>query len=305
MLNLTQDYPLEIQERPFMETNPDGGIAADRLAPFSPEPDYGAADYLRLPDFGLFHYSLTDAALLAALDMWASGRAPGVPSDGWEVDQDAPELRKALEPLRLQLLTALVRSTEVGQLPVEVRARNFADSRALPERTFVRLEDLVEWLEVHGHERGDIIADIEESLGDDPWLIASEVAEDRARLRLGHLKEESTRNSADSVEALQGVELEGLRRELQAKRLHIVHLEQQLHAARGGSGGEKRLNTRQRRTLLTIIAAVCKKAGIDTTSRGAAAVIAGATEELGVPVSDDSIRAVLREIPDAIESRSR
>lgn len=91
----------------------------------------------------------------------------------------------------------------------------------------------------------------------------------------------------------------------EGQQLHIVHLEQQLHAARGAGGGDKRVTTRQRRTLLTIIAALCQKAGIDPRSRGAAVSIASATAELGVPVSDDSIRPVLREIPDAIESRSR
>lgn len=63
--------------------------------------------------------------------------------------------------------------------------------------------------------------------------------------------------------------------------------------------------TRQLRTLLTIIAALCGKAGIDYKARGAAPVIASATEEIGTPVTDDTIRAVLREIPDALLSRSR
>ena len=64
------------------------------------------------------------------------------------------------------------------------------------------------------------------------------------------------------------------------------------------------LGTRQRRTLLVVIAALCRKAGIDPNSRGASTQIASATEELGVPVGEDSIRTMVRDIPDAIESRS-
>ena len=272
------------------------------------EPNYGAADYIRLPGFGVGYYSLTDAALLAALDMWASGQAPGVPPEGLPMaddddeahdHQDDPLIRAALDPLRAQLLAALVRSAEAGQLEVEVKGRELADSRLIPERTFVSLQDLTEWLEIHGHERGDIIADAEESEADDPWLTASAVAEDRARFRLAQPAGMHPHSS-------QSPELDGMRRDAAAKRLHIAHLEQQLDAARRGAGAaDKRVSTRERRTLLTIIAALCKRAGIDPTTRGAAMAIASATQELGVPVGDDSIRALLKAIPDAIESRTR
>lgn len=274
---------------------------------YAPEPDFGAADYLRLPHFGIFHYSLTDAALLGALDMWSAGAVPDVPAEGWEDDEgphddiDDPQIRAALEPLRAELASALIRSAESGHLAVEVRGRNRQTSSLIPERTFVELHDFVDWLEVHGHERGDFIADIEETLADDPWRVASEVAEDRARLRLG---EYGARPPAQG-RSLADLSVEGLKQELQAKRLHIVHLEQQLDVARGGRSTEKRLSTRERRTLHTVIAALCKKAGIDPTARGAAMAIESATAELGVPVGDDSIRSILKAIPDALESRTR
>lgn len=271
-------------------------------------PDYGAADYIRLPEFGIRHYSLPDAALLAALDMWASDEVEGVPADGWydeddehHGDQDDVLIRKALEPKRAQLFGALVRAAEVGQLPVEVRGREFANSRLIPERTFVLLDDLKDWLEVHGHNEGSIVEDIEESLMDDPWRIAAKVAEDRARLRLA-----VPTGARPGRTARTAPEVERMERELEANRLHLAHLEQQLHEARSGTGGEKRaMTTRQKRTLLTIIASVCHKARIDLKSRGAAVAIASATADIGAPVGEDSIRALLAEIPDAIDSRSR
>ncbi len=293
------------------ETSADSGAAGEQVAPASPyvpEPDYGAADYIRLPDFGQKYYSLTDAALLSALDMWASGEAPGVPPEGLSMaeddeeahdHQDDPLIRAALDPLRAQLAAALVRSAEAGHLKVEVKGRDLADSRLIPERTFVHLSDLAEWLETHGHERGDIIADMEDSETDDPWLIASAVAEDRARFRLAQPASLHPRSS-------QSPEIDDMRRDIAAKRLRIAHLEQQLDAARRGAGDvEKRVSTRERRTLLTVVAALCKRAGIDPAARGAAMAIASATQELGVPVGDDSIRAMLKAIPDAMESRTR
>jgi hypothetical protein len=281
-------------------TKPD---APPEIPVYISKPDYGAEDYLLLPDFGVNYYSLEDAALLSALDMWSAGRAPGVPAEGLPMadgddeahdHQDDPLIRAALDPLRAQLLAALVRSAEAGQLDVEIRARTMADSRLIPARTFVLLPDLVEWLQVHGHDRADIIADIQESAQDEPWLIADAVAADRASLRLGHLE---SRHPAGTP----GANAEGLRAELRQQRLHIAHLEKQLaDARRGGRPADKPLSTRERRTLLVLVAALCKRAGIDPAARGASIAIASATAELGVTVSDDTIRPLLRLIPDAI-----
>lgn len=53
--------------------------------------------------------------------------------------------------------------------------------------------------------------------------------------------------------------------------------------------------TKTRRTLLTIMAALAHKVGIDCSARGAAKQIADATERAGTSVSEDTIRAVLKE----------
>ena len=294
---------------PDDETSGAPAAGEKQWQPPPPEPDYGAGDYIMLPDFGIWHFSLEDAALLSALDMWNAGSAPGVPAEGLPMadddeeshdHQDDPLIRAALDPLRAQVLAALVRSAEAGHLEVEVRGRTLADSRLIPGRTFVHLHDLVDWLSVHGHERSDIIADVEESLQEaaDPWVVASDVAQDRARFRLAHVERLASEPLTDEA---------ALRAEVRRQRLHIAHLEQQLDEVRRGArpAADKPLKTRERRTMLTIIGALCRRAGIDPASRGAAVAIAGATEEIGAPVDDDSIRKALRQIPDAIESRSR
>jgi hypothetical protein len=68
---------------------------------------------------------------------------------------------------------------------------------------------------------------------------------------------------------------------------------------------DKPLKTTERITLLTIIAALCDYSAIDPKTRGAARQIAGMTEELGAPVTDETIRKVLVQIPNAVGSRMK
>jgi len=68
---------------------------------------------------------------------------------------------------------------------------------------------------------------------------------------------------------------------------------------------ERPLSTRHRNTLLTVIAALCKEAGIDYRERGTAKRISIAVSELGAAVSEDTIRGFLSDIPEAVESRSK
>lgn len=72
-----------------------------------------------------------------------------------------------------------------------------------------------------------------------------------------------------------------------------------------GDSGDKPLGKRERDTLLTIIAAFCKYEGWDVQGRGTATNIAKLTEDLGAPVTDDTIRKVLGQIPDALDTRMK
>lgn len=68
---------------------------------------------------------------------------------------------------------------------------------------------------------------------------------------------------------------------------------------------EPPFTTRERNTLLTIIAALCEYSGIDPAERGAASQIAKMTDGLGATVTDDTIRKALAKIPDALETRMK
>ena len=68
---------------------------------------------------------------------------------------------------------------------------------------------------------------------------------------------------------------------------------------------ESPLSTRERDTLLTIIAAFCKYESLDPAGRGTATEIARMTQDLGAAVSNETIRKFLKDIPDALEVRTK
>jgi hypothetical protein len=68
---------------------------------------------------------------------------------------------------------------------------------------------------------------------------------------------------------------------------------------------ERSLPTRRARTMLTIIAGLCKGADIEHGARGAAKRVVELAEQLGVSIDEQTVLGVLREIPDALEARGR
>jgi hypothetical protein len=68
---------------------------------------------------------------------------------------------------------------------------------------------------------------------------------------------------------------------------------------------EKPLTSNARKTLLVLIAVLCKEAGIDPNKRGASVPLVAMTELFGAPLSDETIRNVLKQIEAAVSSKSK
>lgn len=69
---------------------------------------------------------------------------------------------------------------------------------------------------------------------------------------------------------------------------------------------DKPLSTRERNTLLTIIAALCKDAGYDTKKHAkTAGLIQGTAASMGLSIGESTIEGHLKKIPDALESRMK
>lgn len=90
-------------------------------------------------------------------------------------------------------------------------------------------------------------------------------------------------------------------------RLKKHQLGKKPDAACAGVTADKALSTTERNSLLTIIAALCDYSAVDVKKRGAAAQIAGMTEDIGARVSEDTVRRVLDKIVEAgcIQSQRR
>ena len=73
-----------------------------------------------------------------------------------------------------------------------------------------------------------------------------------------------------------------------------------------GTTTEKPLSTRERNTLLTIIAALCKIAGYDIAKHAKTAVlIQSTTASMGLSIGESTIEGHLKKIPNALESRMK
>jgi hypothetical protein len=68
---------------------------------------------------------------------------------------------------------------------------------------------------------------------------------------------------------------------------------------------DKPLFTNERNTLLTIIAALCKKAQIDLNERGVSQRIELCTETLGAPIGNDTILKVLKSIDPGLKANTK
>jgi hypothetical protein len=79
-----------------------------------------------------------------------------------------------------------------------------------------------------------------------------------------------------------------------------------LQPSKGGVEDEKPLSTRERNTLLTIIAALCKEAGVDCARPAkAAGQIKNMASLMGIEIGETTIEEHLKKIPDAVATRMR
>lgn len=68
---------------------------------------------------------------------------------------------------------------------------------------------------------------------------------------------------------------------------------------------EKPLTSKERNSLLVLIGALCRENGIDPKKRGIAAALVAMTENLGAPLTDDTVRKILNQIEDAVSLRNK
>lgn len=271
---------------------------------------------VKLNGFGLWSHSISEAAQLVALDMFYSGELENV-CGGYDDLQFEPERDDdprlvALLSREIERLSGIfVKAIELGRLECEHVQRDLEEHIILSE-TYVNHGALCEWLESRGYELGDVL----NGWGHDGAELISYVLNEVVSLRKaqkegknvlrdilfnevrthGEKNESNFKNLYSSWKSSQE-EIERLKSENE-------RLKEELSCSKVEGEGPP-LTQRRKRTYSTLIAALCIKAGISWEGRGAAQRIKEATEEIGAPVSDDTIKSILSDIPDALDSRMK
>jgi hypothetical protein len=262
------------------------------------------------PDFGFWQLTVKDAAALVVIDIWFAGEIsveiPEAVSYGWR----DPGLRQALSKHFNDFEKRLKAAIDGGSLKTTKIRRNLNEELDT-NQTLVDLDDLVCWLTERGHECGDAF---EEYLDEEMHLhssVVSEICTHRMILNNPELPPRSISKAKLDPDNAGIDELRKAVKELTNDKIELFakkkQLEEMLRETRENHSKktERPLSTRSRRTLLTIIAAFCNEAKIDYQDRGAAKRISEITEKLGATVTDDTIRKIISEIDDAVETRTK
>ena len=210
---------------------------------FHDDVDAGILQLLELPDSGMEHFTLTDAAVLYALDdFWTTNRSDD--PDFWEFIAER-EPRKHIQERQKTVEAVLVRAVERKELDATIFLRDISNSLPLPLYTYARLSEIKGCLRSYGIWPGPVVDDAENIDTDGLYRRASEIARNRVAIRVGA--------PPDLDESLDEQTIDELRDEIAAKRMRIATLEHEL-AKKVDSG--KQLGERERTNLYNIIGAL-------------------------------------------------
>jgi hypothetical protein len=265
-------------------------------------------DYASIPDFGIFQLSITEAADLLATDMWFQGMYPEIlePAD-WDGSGDDPTLKESLKKQAEAMLNRLVSAIDSGRLDTSYKQRDL-NEQLIPSNTYLSYEKLYDWLEERNYKPGESI---------DEWFNAELIVSEKISGEVGYLRalnKEAIRH-IDSHNSALLAKMGGLESASASDLLDackaLVDENNRLRdlLPNKNSGGEPKvdrpLTTRRRRTLVTVIAGLASQCRLDPKARGTAKRIADITNQIGAPVSEETVFDILSEIPEALETRSK
>lgn len=264
----------------------------------------------------LFHLTIREAAELVAVDMWVSGEFEDIdePKD-WDGSDRDPILISLLDEKIKNLESKIFAAVDSGKLKAKNVIRDF-DENLIASQPRIYWRDLDAWLEGRGYTSGETVSD---------WVRDEVEIDGKLSEEFDYLRALS-RDSKGVIEELPVIhdflpiriddvlQSKEVVKMIAAYKAIVISHDRLLQMVYGGNEQapkepdakiDRPLTTRQRRTLLTIIAAFCKYEGIDPKARDAVAQIVQMTEDLSVPISNDTVRATLKEIPDALEARMK
>lgn len=264
-----------------------------------------------IDDYGLLALPIDELSMLLAIDL-LSERVIDIPNAEKLLEQEYDEkdqykpLIEALQPKIKDLENKITNAIEKGEIKAIYASRHFDTENIDTSNTLVKFDEFDKFLEIYGLAKYIIWHEDESQLGaryDKEANIAYEVVE--------HIRVK--KRFIDT--AIQTGEIEELRKKVidEPEMLTKIIQENLYFNAQKYLGEEKRTDSskpliamRERETLLIIISALAKEAGIDTTKISKAGVIIESlTQQLGSTVSATTIERHLKQIPEALERRAK
>lgn len=267
----------------------------------------------------LFHLSIREAAELVAVDMWVSGEFPDIkePAD-WDGSDRDPRLSALLDEKIKNFESKIYGAVDSGRLKARNIIRDF-EEKLIASQPRIRIGNLEAWLNEHGYTPDETFTE---------WIQDEAEIEGKLEEEFEYLRAVS-RISKGVIEDLPVIrdflpirpddvdyfeETKDVKKIVAAYKALVISHDRLSKIVYGGNEQptkehdakiERPLTTRQRRTLLTVIAAMCKYEGLDPQGRGTAQRIMEMTDDLGAHIDDGTIAKMLSEIPDALETRMK
>lgn len=269
---------------------------------------------ISLPDLGVYHLTIQEAAELIAIDLWVNGEIEGTPEldEDHHMDTSDPRLKVALTNTIKLFKDRLSKAVDTGSLKAEIVRRDF-DERLLAEYTFLSKEELIAWLSERGHMTDVAFEEWDELQGEIYMGLLYEADALRAigkgghRAVRGYVRGKSHLSApveGDAENADPGEVIAWLQQSL-AENARLKGQLAEVERAQA-ERAVRPLMTRERDTLLTLVAVLCGEAGIDYKRPAkAAGVIRGIAAQMGVSIGETTIENHLKKIPDALSERLR
>lgn len=266
-----------------------------------------------MPQLGIFSISLKEAADIVTLDMFYSGKIDDKKalSEISKIGQEdaIPDgvvlgfLGKHASVI-CKLLKESVKNKEIPTIQIR---RNF-NSVIDENNTYVNCDSLETWLLEHNYVAADYFFEFIENRKMILGHICAEIKFLQIAQSEGNYDLISAIGSQDpNIDDGDVSTFPELYNSWKFKTIENKHINDLIGQQEklAPYDNDANLSKRPRRTMLTIIGALCNSQQIDFTARGAAQRIREATERLGCPVDDETIKKILNEIPDALASRTK
>lgn len=188
---------------------------------------------------------------------------------------------------------AIVNAVDRGHITPRRTKRSVAGA-VEPAQTYLNVDDILNWCDMVDISPSETFLEYredEERIASNAYMhLENERFKLENRVALEEVKESAGKLSNDQISVML---VENLR--LQEGRLGTQHLKH-----------DRSLQQRERNTLLSIIAALCKDIGYDYTKAAKTAVLIQSTAaKMGVSIGETTIEGHLKKIPDALAGRMK